>query len=248
MKISATLIALNEENNLPRAISSIKDLADETILVIDPRSTDKTKEVAEKLGAKVFTREFDDFANQKNFAIGQAQGNWVLSLDCDEEIPGELASEIRKAVKLDQYNAYLIPRRNILLGREIKHTRWSPDKHIWLFKRKKGKWRGKVHEEVVVDGMVGELKNAKIHYSYESVSEFLKMMNRYTDLAADEMVEKGQKFSYFMLFLVPTLSFFRRFFYKKGFLDGWRGFVLSYLMAIYRMVTWIKVWERSRGS
>ena len=243
-KISVTIITLNEENNIERCMKSVKSFADE-VIVVDSGSTDKTVDIAKKLGAKIFVRKFDDYSNQKNFAASKTVGEWVFSLDADEVAAEQLSEEVKSAVKVKDYNAYLIPRRNFILRAEIKYTRFSPDKHIWLWKKEKGKWVGKVHEEVKVDGWVGELKNAKIHYQYETVGEFLSMMNKYTERMADEAIEKGSRFSLLRLFFAPTLSFFRRFFYKKGFLDGWRGFFLSYLMAIYRMTTWIKIWEKT---
>lgn len=241
--LSVTIITLNEERNIERCINSLKGLADEIVLV-DSGSTDRTTEIAKSLGAKVFFREFDDYSSQKNFAVGKAKGNWIFSIDADEVVSPELAKDLKIAVKAEDINGYLIPRRNFILGAEIKHTRFSPDKHVWLWRGDKGKWVGKVHEEVLVDGWTRELRGAKIHYQYETVSEFWNMINIYTERIADEMVSQKKKFSYFMLFFAPFLSFFRRFFYKKGFLDGWRGFILSYLMAVYRMTTWIKVWER----
>lgn len=244
MKLSVTIIALNEEKNLARAINSVQSLADEVVVVVDPRSRDKTLEVAGSLGAKTFVRVFDNFANQKNFASQMAKGKWILAMDADEEIPTLLKDEIKKAIAKDSFDGYLIPRRNILLGKEIKHTRWSPDKHIWLWKKDKGKWVGKIHEEVILDAKPGELKEAKIHHSYETVADFISMLNSYSQYEAEEKIAKGQRFSFFGFFFDPGLSFFRRFVYKKGFLDGWRGFILSYLMAIYRVTTWIKVWEK----
>ncbi len=255
-KLSVCIITKNEKKDLPRCLESIKNLADE-IIVVDDGSTDGTVEIAKKYGAKVFERELDNFASQKNFAIEKASGDWIFSVDADEVLPNELAEEIRRILKysrapsavqddVDIPNGYLIPRRNIILGAEIKHTRWSPDKHVWLWKRGKGKWVGKVHEEVHVNGNVGELTNAKIHYQYETVAEFFAMLDNYTEREAEQLVSQGRKFSYFQLFYAPLLSFFRRYFYKRGFRDGWRGFILSYMMAIYRMTTWIKVWERQQ--
>jgi glycosyltransferase involved in cell wall biosynthesis len=260
MKLSICIITKNEEKDLPRCLASIKDLADE-IVVVDDGSTDKTIEIAKKYGAKVFERKLDDFASQKNFAAEKATGDWIFAIDADEVITPELSKEIKEIVKhtnnekdlgkglkknIGQINGYLIPRRNILLGAEIKHTRWSPDKHIWIWRRGKGKWVGDIHEEVKVDGWTGELTNAKIHYQYETVTEFFAMLNNYTEREADQLIKQGKNFSYFNLFYAPLLSFFRRYFYKQGFLDGWRGFVLSYMMAIYRMTTWGKVWEKEQ--
>ncbi|OGM28836.1 hypothetical protein A2962_05140 [Candidatus Woesebacteria bacterium RIFCSPLOWO2_01_FULL_39_61] len=242
-KISVTIITLNEEKNIEKCIASVKKFADE-IVIVDSGSSDKTCDIAKRLGAKVFFRKFDDYSTQKNFAVSKSKNEWIFSIDADEVATEELAEEVKIVVKVKDINGYLIPRKNIIFGAEIKHTRFSPDKHIWLWRKDKGKWIGKVHEEVFVDGWTSELKGAKIHYQYETVSDFWNMINDYTDRIADEMVSQNRKFSYFMLFFAPLFSFLRRFFYKKGYLDGWRGFVLSYLMAIYRMTTWIKVWER----
>lgn len=246
MKISAVIITLNEEKNIARCLASISDWVDEIILV-DSGSFDKTVEIAKNYGAKIYGRRFDNYANQKDFANGRATNDWILSLDADEEITRELAKEVQKELENPKYDGYLIPRRNIIFGKEIKHTRWSPDKHIWLFNKQKGKWVGDVHEEVRVRGEVGELKNAKVHYSHPTVSEFFRMLNSYTDLEAEKKIKNKESFSLFKVFLDSLKSFIGRYFYKFGFLDGWRGFVLSYLMAIYRMTTWIKVWEKEKG-
>ncbi len=247
MRISAVLITLNEEKNLARCLASVVDWVSE-IVIVDSGSTDETLKIAKKFGSKIYTRKFDNFADQKNFADNKATFEWILSLDADEEVTKELAREIQTSIESTDCVGFLIPRRNIIFGKEIKYTRWSPDKHIWLFKRNKGKWIGGVHEEFKVDGKVGELKNAKIHYSHPTVSDFFSMLNSYTDLEAKRKMEKGETFSLFKMFFDPMKSFLGRFIYKRGFLDGWRGFVLSYFMGIYRMVTWIKVWEKQKGN
>lgn len=246
MKISATIIALNEEEKIETAISSARNVADEVVVVIDSRSIDATYDRAKSIGAKVFLREFDDYASQKNFAQEKTTGDWIISLDADEEIPQELAQEIRRETEKTDNVAFLIPRRNLLLGREIKYTRWSPDKHVWLWKRGSGQWVGKIHEELVAKGKIGELRNAKIHHSYETVSDFITMVNSYTDIEAGEKITKKEYFSLFHFFCDPIFTFLLRFIYKKGFLDGWQGFVLSFLMATYKMSIWVKVWEKTR--
>jgi len=246
-KLSVTIITLNEEKDLSRCLASVANLADE-IVVVDCGSKDNTAEIAKKFKAKVFYRKFDNYANQKNFAAEKASGDWLLSLDADEEIEPNLAEEIDKVIKSDGCDGYSIPRKNIIFGKFIKYTRWQPelDRHIWLWRKSKGRWVEDVHEEVAVDGEVGRLENAKIHHQYETVSEFLVMMNRYSELDAKQRVKNGVKFSYFRLFFDPVYNFSVRFFYRLGFLDGWRGFILSYLMAIYHLQLWIKIWERER--
>lgn len=243
--VAVIVVTLNEEKNITRCLESVRKWASE-IIVVDSGSTDKTVEIARQFGAKLYFRKFDSFGDQKNFASGKAKAEWIFSLDADEIAPAKLGREVISAVKQNEFDGYLIPRRNIILGAEIKHTRWAPDKHIWLWKKSKGRHNSGVHGEVVVDGKVGSLKTGKIHYQYETISEFLGMINSYTDSEAREKIERGERFSILGLFYDPLYSFFGRFFYKKGFLDGWRGFALSYLRAIYKLCTWVKVWEKQR--
>lgn len=239
-KLSATVITLNEEGNLPQCLRSLKNLVDE-IIVVDSGSKDKTVEVAKSYKAKIFQRKFDNFANQKNYASSCASGGWILSIDADEVIPKDLAQEILQVIKSSEFNGYLIPRRNFILGAEIKYSRWSPDKHIWLWKKKDGKWIGDVHEEVNVNGKVGELKAGKIHYQDRTIGEFISSNKLYAKILAEKMFQEGKRFSLFRLFWDPLFEFSIRFIYKKGFLDGWRGLVLSILMAFYKINVWWNV-------
>lgn len=239
--ISATIITLNEEENIRKAIDSLS-FVDE-IVVIDCGSTDRTVKIAEKLGAKVYHKDFDNFANQKNFAMSKAKGNWILSVDADEEIAVDLAKEIKEAVKSNQFVGYLIPRKNIILGKEIKYSRWNPDTHIWLWKKDYGKWVGDVHEEVLVKGEVGRLKNSKIHNSHRTLSSFIAANNLYSSLEARYALKRNIKFSFWKMLWDPFFEFFIRFIYKKGFLDGKAGFALAYVVGIYKLIVWIKLWE-----
>ena len=247
--LTVTVITLNEEKDLPRCLDSIKEVADE-IIVVDCGSTDGTVEIARKFGAKVYFRKFDNYTNQKNFAASKAKGGWILSIDADEEVSPELTSEIKSQIQnsKSQFNGFSMPRKNIIFGKFIKYTRWQPelDRHVWLWRKDKGKWVGDVHEEVVVDGEIGRLEGSKIHHQYETVSDFMDMMNRYSELDAEESVKNGVKFSFLQLFFQPVYNFSVRYIYRLGFLDGWRGFTLSYLMAVYHLELWIKIWEKGR--
>jgi len=240
--ISATIITLNEEKNIERLLQNLEGLVDE-IIIVDSGSTDKTLELAKKYHAKIFYREFDNFSNQKNWAASKANEDWILSVDADEEIPLELKVEIKEAVKSREYNGYLIPRKNLILGKEIKYSRWSPDKHIWLWRKDAGNWVGEVHEEVMVGGKVGELQNSKIHNSHKNLSEFFESNNFYSTLLSQSMYKKGIKFSIYKMFWNSFFEFNVRFLYKLGFLDGWRGFVLAYSMSIYQLMVWVKLWD-----
>lgn len=238
--ISATIITLNEEEKIGKALESLEGLAHE-VIVVDSGSNDKTLDIAKKSGAKVYHRNFDNFANQKNYALSKTTENWILSIDADEQISAQLASEIKEAIKDDKFAGYLIPRRNFILGKEIKHSRWAPDRHIWLWRKNSGKWIGSVHEEVVVCGKLGILKNSKIHNSHENLSSFMKANNLYSQLEAKKL-----KFSMWRLFLDPFLEFFIRYIYKRGFLDGKEGFILAYMMGVYKLTVWVKAWEKNQ--
>lgn len=243
--LSVTIITLNEEKKIESCLESLQNL-DCEIIIVDSGSTDKTLEIGKKYGAKIFFRKFDDFASQKNWAVSKCSNNWIFSIDADEVILKALAEEIKAAVKDNEYSGFLIPRRNFILGGEIKHSRWSPDKHIWLWKKNKGKWVGEVHEEVVVDGKVGELKIGKIHNQQETVSDFIRDNELYSSILSKKMFKEGIRFSLWRLFYDPLYEFVLRFFLKLGFLDGIRGFALAYLMAVYKVTVWIKVWELGR--
>jgi len=241
--ISATIITLNEEENIKRALGSL-DFVDE-IVVLDSGSSDNTVKIAKEMGAKVYHRHFDNFANQKNAALAKTTYDWILSIDADEVISKDLATEIQTAIKDEKFQGFLIPRRNFILGKEIKHSRWSPDYHLWLWKRNLGKWQGKVHEEVIINGLVGKLKNAKLHFSHQSIGEFMEANNKYSDLEAEALSKDGIKFLFPMMVWQAFFEFTIRFFYKRGFLDGKEGLILSYIMGVYKLTVWIKLWEKN---
>lgn len=243
IKISTVIITLNEEKDIGRCLKSVKDISDE-IIVVDSYSTDKTIDIAKKFGAVIYQRKFDSYDKQKDYATSKARSEWIFSLDADEIATKKLCGEIKGAVKNDDYDGYLIPRRNIIFGAEIKHTRWSPDIHIWLWRKGKGHWTPGVHSEVQVKGKVGRLKSGKVHYQYETVPQFFQMLNKYTEAEANEKMASGVRFSALQLVCQPVYNFLVRYFYRQGFLDGWRGFILSYLMAVYHLSLWVKVWEK----
>lgn len=240
--ISATVITFNEEKNIGKVLENLKNFADE-VIIVDSGSKDKTIEIAKTYGAKIYSRQLDNFANQKNWAVSKTTGDWILSIDADERIPEELKEEIRQAVRNSRYSGFLIPRRNFILGKEIKYSRWSPDRHIWFWNKRKGQWVGEVHEEVILNGEVGMLKNSKIHNSHETVKEFIQANIIYSRLEAQSLLKKGKRFSFWNMIWQSLFEFIIRFIYKRGFLDGKEGFILAYLMGMYKLMIWIKLWE-----
>lgn len=240
MKISATLIAFNEERKIPRAIESLR-CCDE-IVVIDSGSTDRTVEVAAKLGARVVESPWRGFAGQKNYASEQASNDWVLSIDADEALSEALEAEIWQLKKSGPTcDAYTMPRLAQYLGRWILHSGWYPDRKVRLFDRRKSFWVGDfVHESVRVDGTTGHLKFNLLHFTCDSLTEHLKTMDAYTTLAAQEIVSERRAVGYRHLLLDPVWTFFNTYVLKRGFLDGQEGLAIAYMAAMYNFLKYAK--------
>ncbi|MGD0578280.1 MAG: glycosyltransferase family 2 protein [Bryobacteraceae bacterium] len=240
MNISATIITQNEERNLPRAIESLR-CCDE-ILVVDSGSTDRTVEIAEKYGARVLEANWRGYAGQKNYASDQAAHDWVLSIDADEALSEDLEAEIWQIKKNGpQYDAYTVPRMAQYLGRWILHSGWYPDRKIRLFDRRKANWVGEfVHESVVSTGRVGVLEGNLLHYTCGSLSEHLKSMDRYTTLAAEEVVARRKPVGAGRLLLDPPWTFLKTYFLQGGYLDGVEGLAIAYMASLYTFLKYAK--------
>ena len=244
VRLSAVVIAGNEEARLRECLLSLAWV--DEIIVVDAESTDKTAAIAHEFTDHVFVRPWPGFAEQKNFGIAQASGEWILSVDADEEVSSELQAEILAVIsRADAAAGYRVPRKNIFWGRWIRHGRLYPDWQLRLFRRGRGRFVGhRVHESVEVDGPVGRLAAPLVHRSYRDVGDFLERTNRYAGLAADEWVQQGRGVRARDLVLGPPARFLSMYILHRGFLDGWRGFLLAVLYAYYVFVRWVKVWEK----
>ena len=234
--ISATIITLNEETRIAEAIASLA-CCDE-VIVVDSGSRDRTREIAAKLGARVFTRDWDGYSKQKNFAAAQAQNDWILSLDADERLSAELCEEIAHwKTASPSFSAMSMPRRAFYLGQWIHHSGWYPDRKIRLYDRRHSRWQGDfVHESMNVDGVVGNLQHDLLHFPYRDWQDHLRHVDHYTRLAAEESRKAGKNGNPLRLLLGPPAFFLRTLFLKAGFLDGWRGLVIAYMGARYIFV------------
>ncbi|MDP3888720.1 MAG: glycosyltransferase family 2 protein [bacterium] len=240
--LSAVVLTKNEEKNLPVCLKSI-EWVDE-IIVVDDESIDKTLEIAKHGKAVIYKRKLDDFSSQRNFALSKVQTNWVLFLDPDEEVTPELAKEIQKAIKTDAFDAYRFPRKNIIFGKWIEHSGWYPDFQTHLFKKAKGKYVEKVHEQVEIEGKIGDLTSPFLHHNYDSISHYLEKGMRYTTLEAENKLDKGYKFVWQDLISKPLSEFLRRFFAEEGFKDGVHGLALSLLQSYLELLVYVKIWEK----
>lgn len=247
MKISATIIAFNEERNIARVIESLR-CCDE-VLVLDSGSNDRTAEIAAKLGARVVEASWHGYAAQKNIAAELAAHDWILSLDADESLSEALEAEIWHIKKSGpEFDGYTMPRLAQYLGRWILHSGWYPDRKVRLFNRAKARWVGDfVHESVKVDGPVGHLKSNLLHFTCDSLSEHLRSLDGYTTLAAQEIAASGEPVPLYRILFDPPWVFFRTYVLKFGFLDGPEGLAIAYMAAFYNFVKYSKARLMSPG-
>jgi glycosyltransferase involved in cell wall biosynthesis len=232
-KLSVTIITKNEATDISAALQSVS-WADERI-VVDCGSTDDTVAIATPLADKVVVHEWLGYVAQKNYATSLASHDWILSLDADERVTPELASEIQQALRQEPpYRGFRIPRVTWHLGRWIRTTDWYPDHQLRLYDRRAAQWTGRhVHEGVEVDGRVGTLRSELQHYAYRDIAEHEETIDHYTTLAAQQMFEEGRYASALDIALQPAFAFFRNYILKRGFLDGSVGLTISRMNAHY---------------
>jgi glycosyltransferase involved in cell wall biosynthesis len=273
MNLSVVIITFNEEANIGRTLESVKPLVADgkgEIIVVDPGSTDRTIEIAKSFGARVFVEEWKGYARQKNSAIDKATGDWILSLDADEEVERDLAGLIARVISEEQphpkqellsamgvtmtsradIKGYWIQRRNLFLGRWLRHGGFWPDPKLRLFRRGSGRFENRaVHEDIVFEGKAARLKgvlSALVHHSYPTLSDYIEHMNRYSSLGAEMVVAKQNgkvRFSVINIVLRPLATFIYNYFFRLGFLDGREGLLLHVNHAVYVSWKYAKAWE-----
>ena len=245
-KLSVIVPTYKEEQNIEECLKGLT-FADE-IIVVDSFSTDRTPEIAKKYATKFIQHEYIYSTKQKNWIIPQAKYQWILLVDADERVDEKLKKEIINILKNGpEYDAYWIRRRNFLLGKEIKHGSWGRDKVIRLFKRDKCRYEDKeVHGEIIVNGTTGYLKNKLIHYTYNSMDQYISKINRYAVWGAKQRYKEGWKGSFFHVIFQPPFVFFKNYVINFGFLDGKYGFLVEILNSYYVLLKYIRLWEMAR--
>jgi len=246
-RLSVAIIALNEEERIRACLESVT-WADE-VVVVDSGSSDKTVAIAREFTDRVLFHAWAGYGAQKNFALAQCQGDWLLALDADERVSEPLRVEIAAALAADPPVAgFAIPRRNFFQGAWVRHGGWYPDYQLRLFRRGRGAFtESAVHESVRVDGPVGRLRAPLDHQSYRGIEDFVARANRYSELAARQLASSGRGGSLGDLLVRPVWRFVSMYVLRAGYLDGWRGLTLAILYAHYVFLRAAKVREqRSR--
>ena len=233
VQLSAVIITFNEEKNIERCITSVKEVADE-VLVVDSFSTDKTKLICERLGIRFVEHAFEGHIQQKNWAKDQSKFDHVLSLDADESLNDVLVAEILKVKTNWTFGAYKMNRLTNYCGKWIRHTSWYPDTKIRLFDRRVGKWDGlNPHDEYRVpqNKKVAHLKGDILHYSFYTKAEHIAQIEKFSTIGAQALLEKGKKSNWVLVLIKPIARFVKNYVMRLGFLDGAEGFAISGLSA-----------------
>lgn len=226
-QISAVIITYNEEDFIGNCLSSLNGVADE-IVVVDSFSTDSTKEICSRFSVRFFTHSFEGYVEQKNYALSLASFPYILSLDADEALSETLKESILKVKENFEYDGYEFNRFHNYCGRWIKHSRWYPDRQLRLFDSRKGKWMGfNPHDKFKLNpgSRTGRLKGNLLHWNYLTIEEHMEKMNRFSSIGADAYFKAGKKAGVFTASNHMIWSFFRSYFLRAGFLDGYLGFV-----------------------
>ena len=250
ISLSVVIITFNEEKNIAQCLQSVQEIADE-IWVIDSFSTDKTKEICLSYGVQFIEHRFEGHIQQKNFAAQKASYNYVLSLDADEVLSQQLIKSI-KEVKLNfTADGYSFNRLNNYCGQWIKHCGWYPDKKLRLWDRRKGQWAGEnPHDKIELHegSKIGCLKGDLLHYTFHSVQQHIAQVDKFTEIASLAAYKKGKKAPLTKILIYPFWKFIRDFIIKRGFLDGYYGFLICTISAYATFLKYVKIRELTKNK
>lgn len=251
MKISATVIAKNEEARISDCLNSLKAVADEIILV-DSGSKDNTIAIAKSLGAKVIHHEFEGHVQQKNYAMEQAQYEWILSLDADEMLSAEAITALKKVKQESStQDGFSLNRLNNYCGKWLRHGGWYPDRKIRLWKKAKGQWGGmNPHDEVIMaeGSKVDKLNVDILHFTYDVVEDHRRQMVLFAQIIAQSYFDQGKRTHPIEIIVNPVFSFIRDYILKGGFLDGRAGWTANVISGKYQYWKYRNLWRLQKGQ
>ena len=247
-KLSGVIITFNEERNIARCIDSLKNVADE-IVVVDSFSKDQTKKICLEKNVRFIENKFDGHIEQKNFAISQASYDYVISLDADEALDPKLQQAILEEKAHFKYDAYSFNRLTNYCGKWIKHCGWYPDTKLRIWNKTKGKWGGEnPHDMVIMDQNSShkKLNGDLLHYSYYTIQDHVNQIQSFTDIGSKEAFKKGRKSNIFLILVRPVMKFIHGYIIKAGFLDGFYGFIICANSAYAKFLKYLKLYELNR--
>ncbi len=241
--VSVYVLTYNNRRTIERCLKSLAWA--EELIVVDSLSKDGTFEICQRYTDKAYQREWKGHRNQYQYAADLTTWDWIMFVDADEEVPFELAEEIHKELAggKSRFDGFFIYRRTYYLGKWIRYGGWYPDGEIRLYRKGKGKWEGGIHAKVALDGKVGVLKNQYLHYTYKDISDQIKTIDQYSQMAAEDLAESGGKFSLFKLLFHPPFRFVKEYLFKFGFRDGLPGLIIIVSTMFYVFIKYAKLWE-----
>ncbi|MEI6857730.1 glycosyltransferase family 2 protein [Psychrilyobacter sp.] len=244
MKLSVGIITYNEERILGKTLDAVRGLADE-IIIVDSNSSDNTIKIAQSKGAIVYTEDWKGFGPQKNSIIEKCKGDWILLIDADEVISGELKEIIKNIIDgKNKYEVYDINRCSVCFGKELKYGGWSNQYATRLWKKGYVSVNDNlVHEEFETGSTKGKIKEKIYHYTYLTLSDYITRFDRYTTLGAEEYFKRGKKSSFFNIVINPFFKFIRMYIFRFGFLDGLEGLIIALFSGMYTMTKYFKLRE-----
>ncbi len=244
--LSVVVITKNEEKVIERCLKSIR-WANEVVVIIDNRSTDSTPDICRKYNCEVMFSDWLGFGLMKKLAVDSATNDWIFSIDSDEEVGDDLKNVILAVMQNPEYEGYRIRRIGYYLDKPILHCGWDRDYPLRLFNRKYGNFNDKiVHESVQIQGKIGRIDAPLFHYTHPMIHAHIEKMNRYTDLGAEQLIEKGKSSSILSAVIRGLIRFIKMYFLQRGFLDGKIGFILCHNSAFGVYLKYIKLWEKNR--
>lgn len=247
-KLSACVISFNEEDKIEDCLKSLLPVADE-IVVVDSLSTDRTVEIAQSYTDRIIDQKFLGHIEQKNLALDHAAHDWIISLDCDERLSDELQQSIL-AIKdnLDKADAYCMSRKTFYVYRWLNHC-WYPDIKTRLFNKKSSRWGGtNPHDHIITEGKtIVHLKGDIHHYSFDTISDHLQTIDKFTEIGADELIRKNKSFNIFSPLTHASWIFIKLYLLKRGFMDGFAGLTVSVLSSMHVFIKYSKAWIKRKN-
>jgi len=239
--LSVVIITKNEEMNIGRCLTGVREIADE-VIVVDSGSSDRTVDIARNLGARVYHQDWLGFDKQKNYAASLAVMDYILFLDADEEVSDDLRSSIREALVKKDCVGWKIHRKTYYLGKVLHHV-WHREWLLRLVKRGEGHFEGDIHEKMICKGKIGKLQGPVLHYSYKSLADQINRLADYARQTAILMEKEGYKFHFYNLILNPLWAFLKVFL-RGGFMEGYRGILIAVFEATYTFLKYAFILER----
>jgi glycosyltransferase involved in cell wall biosynthesis len=246
--LSVYMITFNNGPTIERALQSVAGWAGE-IVVVDSHSTDGAREIAAKYTDRVYQYDTSDLREKYQHAQDLCTYPWVLFIDADEWLTGEIKGEMEGILRNEaNHDGFVVNRRNVYLGKEIKHGGWYPDREIRLYRKEKGSWRGGIHAKVFVEGNLGTLRNYYMHTPYADTAHQIRTVDRYSEAFAKDLYASGRRFHLLNMVTRPLYRFFRDYILKMGFLDGIPGLIIVASTMYYVFMKQARLWEIQRNQ